>query len=81
MFFKELSKPINDYRIEAVKKRSEDPKSSRFSLLGVAYECGFDSETSFYRIFKSAAGMSPKEICKDTIVPASDAHFPVSRYS
>jgi len=30
-------------------------------LLGVAIECGFNSEASFYRIFRQLEGMSPNE--------------------
>ena len=52
---------VNEYRIEEVKMRLKDSRSSQFSLLGIAYECGFNSEASFYRIFKNMVGLSPKE--------------------
>jgi len=52
---------VNVYRIEAVKSRLVNPNSRHLSILGIAYECGFNSEASFYRIFKSATGISPKE--------------------
>jgi AraC-like DNA-binding protein len=52
---------VNTYRVEAVKLRLQDPASRHLSILGVAYECGFNSEASFYRIFKAATGLSPKE--------------------
>lgn len=52
---------VNEYRVAAVMDRLVDPKSASLSLLGIAYECGFNSEASFYRIFKSIAGVSPKE--------------------
>jgi AraC-like DNA-binding protein len=52
---------VNEYRIEEVKARFKDPSSSQFSILGVAYKCGFNSEASFYRIFKNLVGLSPKE--------------------
>jgi len=52
---------INEYRVNKVKQKLADPNSNRFSILGIAYECGFNSEASFYRIFKATAGISPKE--------------------
>lgn len=52
---------VNEYRVKKVKERLADPSSGRYSILGIAYECGFNSEASFYRIFKSVEGVSPKE--------------------
>jgi AraC-like DNA-binding protein len=52
---------VNGYRVEEVKTRLNDPRSIQLSLLGIAYECGFNSEASFYRIFKNVVGVSPKE--------------------
>ncbi|MEJ0105739.1 MAG: helix-turn-helix domain-containing protein [Bacteroidota bacterium] len=52
---------MNEYRVDKVKQRLNDPGSARLSILGIAYECGFNSEASFYRIFKDIAGVSPKE--------------------
>jgi AraC-like DNA-binding protein len=59
--FREL---INEYRIEKVKQKLAEPGSAHLSLLGVAYDCGFNSEASFYRIFKTTVGVSPKEYMK-----------------
>lgn len=52
---------INEYRVQEVKRRLGEPVPGQLSLLGIAYECGFNSEASFYRIFKSTTGFSPKE--------------------
>ncbi len=51
---------INDYRVEAVKLNLIDPQYAHLSLLGIGLEAGFNSEASFYRIFKSTTGYSPK---------------------
>jgi AraC-like DNA-binding protein len=51
---------INEHRVEAVKQKLIDPRSSNLSILGIAYQCGFNSEASFYRIFKLTTGLSPK---------------------
>lgn len=52
---------INYYRIEEVKTKLNDPSYSNMSLLGIALECGFSSEASFYRLFKKHVGMTPKK--------------------
>ncbi|PTT00228.1 AraC family transcriptional regulator [Pedobacter sp. HMWF019] len=51
---------VNKYRIEEVKKRLADPENKRYSLTGIAFDCGFNSEASFYRIFRQQTGCSPK---------------------
>jgi AraC-like DNA-binding protein len=60
-FGKNFRNLVNDYRLAHVKKKLIDPASAHLSINGIAYESGFNSEASFYRIFKSAEGMSPKE--------------------
>jgi AraC-like DNA-binding protein len=52
---------INEYRIEEVKTKLHDPALSHLSILGIALESGFNSEASFYRIFKNYTSLSPKE--------------------
>lgn len=52
---------INKYRIEEVKSKLNDIDYNHMSILGIALECGFNSEASFYRIFKKNTGVSPKE--------------------
>lgn len=52
---------INQYRVQRVKEIIKQDRAEKLSLLGIAYESGFNSEASFYRIFKSTAGTSPKE--------------------
>jgi AraC-like DNA-binding protein len=51
---------VNDYRVALVKEKLAGADARRLSLLGIAYECGFNSEASFYRIFKQSTGLSPK---------------------
>jgi len=55
---------INKYRLEEVKTKLKDPNYSNMSILGIALDCGFNSEASFYRIFKKNTGISPKEFIK-----------------
>ena len=50
---------INVKRVEEFKKVATLPKSQQFTLLSLAYDCGFNSKTSFNRNFKKATGLSP----------------------
>ena len=51
---------MNGYRIEEVKRRLQAGDTQRLTLLGIAYESGFNSKTTFNRVFKETTGMSPK---------------------
>ncbi|MCW8876064.1 MAG: helix-turn-helix transcriptional regulator [Kangiellaceae bacterium] len=58
-FKKSFRELINDYRIEDVKSKLLDP-DNKASILSIALESGFNSEASFYRVFKNKLGVSPK---------------------
>ncbi|MCB9223210.1 MAG: helix-turn-helix domain-containing protein [Crocinitomicaceae bacterium] len=51
---------INKYRIERFKKLAIDPENSQFSIMGLAYDSGFNSKTVFNTYFKKVTGQSPK---------------------
>ncbi|MCK9205973.1 MAG: helix-turn-helix domain-containing protein [Salinivirgaceae bacterium] len=55
---------INDYRISEVKKRLENYNSNKETLLGIAFESGFQSKASFNRVFKLKTGLSPSKYLK-----------------
>lgn len=50
---------INQYRVSEVISRLSLPDADKFTLLGIAYDCGFQSKASFNRIFKQKTGKSP----------------------
>ncbi len=52
---------INAYRIEMVKERIKTKESQKLSLLGIAFDCGFNSKASFNRAFKKHTGVTPSE--------------------
>lgn len=59
-FEKSFRELINDCRVEEVKQKLKDTSYEHLSILGIALESGFNSEASFYRIFKKKTGLSPK---------------------
>lgn len=52
---------VNEYRVIEVKRMLSDPKYSHYSILGIAYECGFNSKSTFNSIFKKMVGNTPSE--------------------
>lgn len=58
---------INQYRVEEVKKRLEDPKYSHLSLYGLAMDCGFKSKSTFNAVFKKMTGLTPSEYKKKEV--------------
>ncbi|WP_338875185.1 helix-turn-helix domain-containing protein [Spirosoma sp. SC4-14] len=60
-FEKSFRRLINERRVDEVKRRLTDPAYKHLSILGIALETGFNSEASFYRIFKSVTGLSPRQ--------------------
>ena len=55
---------VNMYRIEAFKKMIAAEKHEQLSLLGIAFECGFNSKATFNRVFKKLTQSSPTEFLK-----------------
>ena len=52
---------VNQYRVETFKERIVNPEYGRFSILGIAFECGFNSKSAFNRIFKKYTGLTPSQ--------------------
>ncbi|MEZ5105811.1 MAG: helix-turn-helix domain-containing protein [Draconibacterium sp.] len=61
---KNFNEFINHYRIEYFKKLALDPGNSHISLIGLAYESGFNSKTVFNTYFKRETGITPKEFLR-----------------
>lgn len=57
---------VNRYRIEEVKNKLNNPGYKHLSLLGIALESGFNSKTTFNRVFKQVTGVTPSEFLKKT---------------
>ncbi len=58
---KNFSDFINAFRVREVARKMQDPAYNRFTLLGIAYESGFNSERTFHRVFKEMTSKTPLE--------------------
>lgn len=60
---------INKFRVEKAKQLiAEDKNLDKFSMIGIAFESGFNSKTSFNTTFKKITGQTPSEFrnsCSD----------------
>ena len=52
---------INEYRVRDVARKMQDPAYNQFTLLGIAYDSGFNSKSTFNLIFKKMTGKTPAE--------------------
>ena len=55
---------VNEYRIEYAKKLLMDKKYNNWSILAIAYECGFNSKAAFNSFFKKQTQLTPSEFKK-----------------
>lgn len=55
---------VNQLRVEEFKQLSAQPNSQQYTLLSLAFECGFNSKTAFNRNFKKVTGLSPSDYIK-----------------
>jgi AraC-like DNA-binding protein len=62
-FGKNFFQYVNEFRVEHAKKLLKEP-NSKLSILGIAYESGFNSKTSFNTTFKKLTGQTPSEFKK-----------------
>ncbi|SDH19395.1 ABC transporter permease [Mucilaginibacter gossypii] len=80
-FKKNFNDFINELRIQAVIRKLHHPDYERYNLLGIAYDSGFNSKSTFNRFFKELTGQTPaehkrklkKEVSNDKLtLPAAD---------
>ncbi|UOQ70302.1 helix-turn-helix domain-containing protein [Hymenobacter cellulosilyticus] len=53
---------INEYRVQEAEARLRDPQFRHYTLLAVALEAGFNSKSTFNRVFKKLRGITPGEV-------------------
>ncbi len=55
---------VNRYRVNEFKECCKNSSHQNLSLIGLAYNCGFNSKATFNRVFKNIAGVTPSEYYK-----------------
>lgn len=55
---------VNSHRVTSVIDKLKSQEYKNITLLGIAYESGFKSKTSFNRVFKKETGLSPSTYIK-----------------
>lgn len=71
MIFKESIKKsftdfINEYRVEEFKNKIKNHEFKKYTIATLSEQCGFNSKSSFFRIFKKITGITPFEYIKQT---------------
>jgi AraC-like DNA-binding protein len=59
-FQQNFSEFVNSYRLKAFLNKANDINSYKFTILGLAFDCGFNSKTVFNTYFKKKVGVTPK---------------------
>lgn len=52
---------INSFRVKEFQSKVKKGEHRQFSIIGLAYECGFNSKTVFNTYFKKQTGLTPKQ--------------------
>lgn len=58
---------INECRIQEFLKEVKSEKNKNYTLLAIAYNCGFNSKASFNRNFKKYTGKTPTQYLKEAM--------------
>lgn len=58
---------VNRFRVDEVIKMMSSPEGNKYTLLALAFDCGFKSKSSFNRVFKKTTKLSPSEYRKQVI--------------
>jgi AraC-like DNA-binding protein len=55
---------VNDFRLECFKEKAQNPDNQSFTLLGLAFDSGFNSKSTFNTFFKKRTGTTPRSWLK-----------------
>ncbi|GAB3637336.1 hypothetical protein GCM10027422_29260 [Hymenobacter arcticus] len=55
---------VNTYRVQEARRKLADARFAHYSLVGVALESGFNSKSTFNRVFKKLLDQAPSEVMR-----------------
>ncbi|MDH6343074.1 ligand-binding sensor domain-containing protein/AraC-like DNA-binding protein [Parabacteroides sp. PFB2-12] len=55
---------VNEYRVNEFIKKINAGEQEKYTIVALAQQCGFNSRSSFFRIFKNVTGQTPQEYMK-----------------
>jgi AraC-like DNA-binding protein len=58
-FQKNFNDFVNEFRVKLFKEKIKDPKLQHLTLLAIAFDCGFNSKSTFNRAVKKVTGEMP----------------------
>ena len=61
VFGKNFNDFINEYRVKEFQERIQLLENKNITLLGIAFDCGFNSKATFNRSVKKFTGKAPKD--------------------
>ena len=64
MYEKNFYDYINSFRISEFKEKCRTSQRVKFTLTAIAFECGFNSKSAFFEIFKKQTGLTPQQFIK-----------------
>ena len=74
---------INEYRVQEVIDKMQDPAYDRITLLGMAFDAGFNSKPTFFRAFTQLTGKNPsaykRELEKEVSIYQLNPHYQMRR--
>jgi putative ABC transport system permease protein len=56
---------VNEFRVRNIITKMQDPAYNHLTLLGIAFESGFNSKSNFNRAFKQVTGKNPVDYKKE----------------
>lgn len=61
---KSFNEYVNYFRVEEFKTKLLQSENKKYTITALAFECGFNSQPTFQRAFKSIAGTTPSEFAE-----------------
>jgi AraC-like DNA-binding protein len=52
--------------VDLATQKMSDPSNKKYTILSLAYDCGFNSKSSFNSIFKKHEGLTPTEFLRNS---------------